>query len=40
MVKTEHDFIIKSVETVLVRWTLVVGVINVDAYYFFFFLAF
>ena len=32
LVKTESDFIARSVETGLGRWTLVVTVINVDAY--------
>ena len=31
-VKTESDFIVRSVETGLGRWTLVVAVISVDAY--------
>ena len=38
LVKTESDFIICSVETGLGKWTLVVTVINVDAYPFFGFL--
>ena len=32
LVKTEFDFIVRWVETGLGRWTLVVAVINVDAY--------
>ena len=32
MVKTESDFIGRSVETGLGRWTLVVAVVSVDAY--------
>ena len=32
LVKTESGFIVKSVETGLGRWTLVVAVISVDAY--------
>ena len=32
LVKTESDFIVRSVETGLVRWTLLVVVISVDAY--------
>ena len=32
LVKTESGFIVRSVETALGRWTLVVAVINVDAY--------
>ena len=32
LVKTESDFIVRSVETGLGRWTLVVAVISVDAY--------
>ena len=32
MVKTESDFIVRSAETGLERWTLVVAVISVDAY--------
>ena len=35
LVKTEFGFIVKSVETGLVRWSLVVAVISVDAYPFF-----
>ena len=35
LVKTESGFIIRSVETGLGRWTLVVAVISVDAYPFF-----
>ena len=31
-VKTESGFIVRSVETALGRWTLVVAVISVDAY--------
>ena len=38
LVKTESDFIIRSVETDLRRWTLVAAVISVDAYPFFDFL--
>ena len=38
LVKTESGFIIRSVETGLGRWTLVVAVISVDAYPFFGFL--
>ena len=38
LVKTESGFIVRSVETALGRWTLVVAVINVDAYPFFRFL--
>ena len=30
--KTESDFIVRSVETGLGRWTLVVAVISADAY--------
>ena len=30
--KTKSDFIVRPVETSLGRWTLVVAVINVDAY--------
>ena len=37
-VKTESDFIVRSVETGLGRWMLVVAVISVDAYPFFGFL--
>ena len=36
LVKTESDFIVRSVETGLGRWMLVVAVISVDAYPFFF----
>ena len=32
LVKTESDFIIRSFETGLGRWTLLVAVISVDAY--------
>ena len=32
LVKTESGFIVRSVETGLERWTLVVAVISVDAY--------
>ena len=32
LVKTESGFIVKSVETGLGRWTLLVAVISVDAY--------
>ena len=32
LVKTESDFIVRSVENDLERWTLVVAVISVDAY--------
>ena len=35
LVKTESGFIVRSVETDLGRWTLVVAVISVDAYPFF-----
>ena len=38
LVKTESGFIVRSVETGLGRWTLVVAVISVDAYPFFDFL--
>ena len=34
LVKTESGFIVRSVETGLGRWTLVVAVISVDAYLF------
>ena len=34
LVKTESDFIIRSVETGWWRWTLVAAVISVDAYLF------
>ena len=34
LVKTECGFIVRSVETGLGRWTLVVAVISVDAYSF------
>ena len=34
LVKTESGFIVKSVETGLGRWTLVIAVISVDAYLF------
>ena len=32
LVKTESGFIVRSVETGLGRWTLVIAVISVDAY--------
>ena len=32
LVKTEYGFIVRSVETGLGRWTLLVAVISVDAY--------
>ena len=32
LAKTESGFIVRSIETSLERWTLVVAVINVDAY--------
>ena len=32
LVKTESDFIVRSVEADLGRWTLVVAVISADAY--------
>ena len=35
LVKTESGFIVRSVETDLGRWTLVVTVISVDVYSFF-----
>ena len=38
LVKTKSDFIVRSVETGFGRWTLVVVVINVDAYLSFGFL--
>ena len=38
LVKTESGFIVRSVETGLGRWTLMVAVISVDAYPFFGFL--
>ena len=38
LVKTESDFIVRSVETGLGRWGLVVAVINVDIYPFLAFL--
>ena len=38
LVKTKSDFIVRSVETGLGRWTLVVAVISVDAYPFLAFL--
>ena len=38
LVKTESDFIVRSVETGLRRWMLVVAVISVDSYPFFGFL--
>ena len=34
LVKTESGFIVRSVETGLGRWTLMVAVISVDAYRF------
>ena len=34
MIKTKSDFIVRSFETGLERWTLVVAVINVNAYFF------
>ena len=34
LVKTESDVIVRSVDTGLGRWTLVVAVISVDAYNF------
>ena len=34
LVKTESDFIVRSAETGLGRWMLVVAVISVDAYSF------
>ena len=34
LVKTESDFIVRSVQTGLGRWTLVVAVISVDAHSF------
>ena len=34
LVTTKSDFIVRSVETGLGRWTLVVAVITVDAYLF------
>ena len=34
LVKTEFDFIVRSVECDLARWTLVVAVISVDVYLF------
>ena len=34
LVKIESDFIVRSVETGLGKWTLVVAVISVDAYLF------
>ena len=34
LVKTEPGFIVRSVETGLGRWKLVVAVISVDAYHF------
>ena len=37
LVKTESDFIVKSVETDLGRWMLVVAVISFDVSYFLFF---
>ena len=38
LVKTESDFIVRSVETGLGKWTLLVAVVSVDAYHFFGFL--
>ena len=38
LVKTKSDFIVRSVNTGLGRWTLVVAVISVDAYPFLVFL--
>ena len=38
LVKAKSDFIVRSVETGLGRWTLVVAVISVDAYPFLAFL--
>ena len=35
LVKTDSDLIVRSVETGLGGWMLVVAVISVDAYYFF-----
>ena len=32
LVKTESDFIVRSVETGLLRWKLVVAVVSVEAY--------
>ena len=32
LVKTEFDFTVRSVETGLGRWTMVVAVISIDAY--------
>ena len=32
LVKTESDFVVRSIETSLGRWTLVVAVISVDSY--------
>ena len=34
LVKTESEFTLRSVETELGRWTLLVGVVSVDAYFF------
>ena len=34
LVKTKSDFIVRSVETGLGRWMLMVAVISVDAYHF------
>ena len=34
LIKTESGFIVRSVETGLGRWKLVVAVISVDAYHF------
>ena len=34
LVKTDSDFTVRSVETGLGRWTLVLAVISVDAYHF------
>ena len=38
LVKTESSLIVRSAETGLGRWTLVVAVISIDAYPFFGFL--
>ena len=32
LVKTESDYVVRSVETGLGRWTLVVAVISIDPY--------
>ena len=34
LAETESDFIVRSIETGLGRWTLVVDVISADAYHF------